>query len=93
VQSIRLEIQDNQLKIQRLVNKPNEKTDGRGPNKENHSDRRDKTIHRPRDDDNEFVHRIKVDPPPFDGVHDPKDFSNWLADIDYYFDWYSSRGT
>ena len=53
----------------------------------------------PRDDDDEivrmikvdpptFVRRIKVDPPTFDGVHDPKVFSDWLTNMDYYFYWY-----
>jgi len=43
----------------------------------------------PRDDDDEIVRRIKVDPPTFYGVHDLKVFSYWLADMDdYYFNWY-----
>ena len=42
----------------------------------------------PRNDDDEIVRRIKVDSPTFDGAHDPMIFSDWLADIDYYFNWY-----
>jgi len=37
-------------------------------------------------DDDEIVRRIKVNPPIFEGVHDPKVLSDWLADMDYYFD-------
>ena len=40
----------------------------------------------PRDDDDEIVRRIKVYPPTFDGVHDLKIFSDWLADMYYYLD-------
>ena len=51
VQSIGLEMQDNQLKIDRLKNKPNEKiTGGYRSNRENHIDRR-------WDDDDEIVRR------------------------------------
>jgi len=42
----------------------------------------------PRDDDDEIVCRIKLDSPTFDGVHNPKVFCDWLADLGYYFDWY-----
>jgi len=41
VQSIKLEMQDNQLKIERLKNNPNEKTTGdHRANRENRNDRR-----------------------------------------------------
>jgi len=40
----------------------------------------------PRDDDNDIVYRIKVDPLTFDSVHNPKVFSDWLANMNYYFD-------
>jgi len=88
MQSIRLEMQDNQFKIMKLENKPTEKTIGdRRPNRKNHNDRRDESIHRPRDDD-EIVRMIKIDSHIFNGVYDPKIFSDGLADMDYYFDWY-----
>jgi len=68
MQSIRLDMQDNQHKIERLEN-PNEKTTGgRRPNRENYNDRRDESIYRLRDDDDEIVYRIKIDPPTFDRV-------------------------
>jgi len=90
VQSIKLEMQDNQLKIEKLENKSNEEiTGGRGPNRENHKDETwDESNSRLRDDDDEIVCRIKIEPPTFDGVYDPKVFSDWLADMNYYFDWY-----
>ena len=66
-------MQSNQFKIEKLENKPNKKTtDGR----ENHNDRRDESFHRPRDDDDEVVCRIKIDPLTFDGIHDYKIFIN-----------------
>ena len=36
------------------------------------NNRRDESIHMPRDDDDEIVRKIKIDPPTFDSVHDPK---------------------
>ena len=38
--------------------------------------------------DIEIICTTKIDPPTFDGILDPKTFSNWMADLDYYFDWY-----
>jgi len=35
-----------------------------------------------------ILFEIKVDPPTFDGVHNPKVFSAWLADMNDYFDWF-----
>ena len=88
MQSIIFEILDNQLKIDKLDNKPHEETTSdRRPNRKNHN-RRDESNHRLRDDDDEIIHRIKINPPTFDSVHDPKVFSIWLADMDYYFDWH-----
>ena len=31
---------------------------------------------------------IKVDAPSFDGRLDPKVFSDWLADMDHFFQWH-----
>ena len=36
----------------------------------------------------DIIHRIKIDPPTFDGIFDPKFFSDWVTDLDYYFNWY-----
>jgi len=80
-------MQDNQLKIERLEKNSNEETTGGcRTDKKNDNDRRDERVHMPRDDDDEIVCRIKEDLPTFDDVHDPKVFSDWLVDMDYYFD-------
>jgi len=31
-------------------------------------------------------HRIKIGPPIFDDILGPKIFSDWMADLNYYFD-------
>jgi len=31
---------------------------------------------------------IKIDPPIFNSILDLKIFSNWMAELDNYFDWY-----
>ena len=31
---------------------------------------------------------IKIDPPIFDGILAPKIFSDWMATLDFYLDWY-----
>ena len=36
----------------------------------------DESVHMPGDGNDEIARRIKVDPPTFDGVHDPKVFSD-----------------
>jgi len=36
----------------------------------------------------EIARRFKIDGPKFDGYCDPSVFSNWLADMECYFDWY-----
>jgi len=41
-----------------------------------------------RDDKNDIIRRIKIDPPRFDDILDPKIFSDEIAYLDYYFDWY-----
>jgi len=41
-----------------------------------------------RDGEDNIIHKIKINPPTFDGINDPKIFSNWMTDLDYYFDWY-----
>jgi len=59
VQSIKLDMQDNQLKIERLKNNPNDDTiSGCRTN----ARRRDES-HMSRDDDDEIVRRITIDSP------------------------------
>jgi len=45
-------------------------------------------IDRRRDGEYDIIRIIKVDPLTFNGNLDPKIFSDWIADLDYYFDWY-----
>ena len=56
MQFIKIEMQDNKLKIKRLENNPNEKTTSSyRAKRENHNDKsRDENIHMPRDDDDEI---------------------------------------
>ena len=41
---------------------------------------------RRRDGEDDIIRRIKIDPLTFNGILDPKIFSDWIADLDYYFD-------
>ena len=43
---------------------------------------------RRRDGEDDVIRRIKINPPIFNDILDPKFFSDWIADLDYYFDWY-----
>ncbi|KAK8923695.1 hypothetical protein KSP39_PZI019139 [Platanthera zijinensis] len=36
----------------------------------------------------DITRRIRLDAPSFDGRLDPKAFSDWLLDMDHYFEWY-----
>jgi len=47
-----------------------------------------KNTDRHRDGEDDIICRIKIDPPTFNGILNPKFFSDWIADLDYYFDWY-----
>ena len=77
------ELQDLKLRVDGLKSKYNEKT------LENCNDRRrDESTSRPRINEDDIIRRNKIDPPIFDGILDPKIFSGWIADLDYYFDWY-----
>ena len=51
-------------------------------------DRRVKNANRRRDGEDAIIPRINIDPPIFNSILDPKIFSDWVADLDYYFDWY-----
>jgi len=75
------ELHDLKLRVDGLESKSNEKT------LENHNDkRRDKSISRLRINEDDIIRKIKIDPPTFDGILDPKIFSDWMADLNYYFD-------
>jgi len=42
---------------------------------------------RPRINEDDIIRGIKIDPLTFDCIPDPKIFSDYVADLDYYFDW------
>jgi len=47
-----------------------------------------KNTNRCRDGEDDIIHKIKIDPSTFNGILDPNIFSDWIADLDYNFDWY-----
>ena len=47
-----------------------------------------KNIDKRRDGEDDIICKIKIDPPTFNGILDPNIFSDWIANLDYYFDWY-----
>jgi len=49
---------------------------------------REENTNRRRDDEDDIIRRIKIDPFTFDGIFDSNIFSDWMAGLDYYFDWY-----
>ena len=38
--------------------------------------------------EDDITRKVKIEAPTFDGTYDPQFFSDWLANIDDYFDWY-----
>ncbi|KAK8964092.1 DNA helicase INO80 [Platanthera guangdongensis] len=38
--------------------------------------------------EDDLIRRLRIDAPSFDGPLDPKAFSNWIMDMDHFFDWY-----
>ena len=77
------ELQDLKLRVEELENK-NKKKNSRDDTR----DRREENINRRGDGEDDIICRIKTDPLTFDGILDPKIFSDWMANLDYYFDWY-----
>ena len=45
-------------------------------------------VHDWHDSKDEIAHSFKLEDLKFDGYCDPSAFSDWLADMEYYFDWY-----
>ena len=77
------ELQYLKLRVEGLKNK------NIGENsRDDTQDRRVENTDRRRDGENEIIRRIKIDPPTINGILDPKIFSDWISDLDYYFDWY-----
>ena len=77
------ELQDLKLRVEGLENKNKEES-----SRDDSRDRREENINRCGDDEDDIIRRIKIDPPTSDGILHPKNFSDWIADLNYYFDWY-----
>ncbi|XP_038985543.1 uncharacterized protein LOC120111737 [Phoenix dactylifera] len=43
----------------------------------------------PRDPDEDIMRGIRIEAPTFDGRLDPKVFSDWLHEMDHFFEWYN----
>jgi len=84
------ELQGLKFIIDELESKSNKETlKNRESRREDRNDRRrDERTSRPRINENDIIRRIKIDPLTFDGILDTKIFSDWMSDLDYYFDWY-----
>jgi len=76
------ELQDLKLKVEGLESKHKEETS----RDDLRDDRQEENTNRRKGDKGDIIHRIKIDLPTFDGIHDPKIFS-LTADLDYYFNW------
>jgi len=71
------------LRVEGLENK------NTGENSKNDiRDRRVANTDRRRDGEDDIIRRIKIDPPTSNGIFDPNIFSDWIADLDHYFNWY-----
>ena len=78
-------MQDFKLRIESLENKFNK--EDCEPHRENRNDRRrDESTSMPWTNEADLIHRIKIDPPTFEGIFDPKVFNDWMTDLTYYFD-------
>ena len=76
------EVEHLKLRVEGLENKNKEEN-----SRDDTRDRRDDNTNRRRDRE-DIIRRIKIDPPPFNGILDPKFFSDWMEYLDYYIDWY-----
>ena len=76
------ELQDLKLRVDGLENKNKENS------RNDTRDRREKNTIRRRDGEDDIICRIKIDPPTFDCIFDLKIFSDWMTNLNYYFDWY-----
>jgi len=77
------ELRDLKLRVNGLESKSNERT------LENRNDKwRDESISRSKISEDDIIHRIKKDPPTIDDIIDPKIFSYWMPDLNYYFGLY-----
>jgi len=77
------EIQDQKFRVNRLESKSNKRT------LENRNDRRrDESTDWPKINEDDIIRRTKIDTPTFNSILDVKNFSDWITDLDYYFDRY-----
>jgi len=74
------ELQDLKLRAEVLETRENSIDD--------FQDRRVENIDMRRYGEDDIIRRIKIYPPTFNDILDPKIFIDWIADSDYYFDWY-----
>ena len=83
------ELQDLKLRVNGLESKSKkESLENHEARRENRYDKKmDESTSRPRINEDNIIRRIKVDLPIFDGILNPKIFSDLIADLDYYFDW------
>ena len=77
------ELQDLKLRVEGLENMNKEEN-----SRDDTQDRREENTNRCRDGEDDIIHRIKTNLPTFNSILDPKFFSDWVANFDYYFDWY-----
>ena len=75
------DLQDLKPKAQGLENKIKEES-----SKDDNRDKREENANRGRGGEDDIIHRIKIDPPIFDSILGPKIFSDWMADLNCYFD-------
>ena len=72
------ELQDLKLRDEGLENK-NTREASRDKKRLKNTDRR-------KDEKDDIIRKIKINPPTFNGILNPKIFSDWIANLDFYFD-------
>ena len=82
------EFQEVKFRLDKVKQLNEEATDDRRSRRNDNNERRDVSIYRHGNINDDITHRIKVEASTFNDVHDLRVFSDWLADMHYYFDWY-----
>lgn len=62
-------------------------TNEQRPQRNTHNERRGMSVRKPRNTDDGSTGIIKIEAPTFIAACDPHILSDWLVNIDYYFDW------
>ena len=70
-------LQDLKLRVEKLENKEKNSRDNTRDSGEENANRR-------KDGEDDIICRIKINPPTFDSILDPKNFSDWMADLNYF---------